>query len=278
MMILLPWILPLYLLSSVVISVDAFIVEDEDCRSCLTCGVSNNNRIVGGEDAEINKYPWTAMLLSRGFFRCGGSLINNKYVLTAAHCAKPSDAYKYEVHFLQNRLYTHNSERISRRISEVIVHPNYNRGAAENDIALLKLSHSIRFDDKIRPVCLPPAMSLHTEQDAIIVGWGALEEHGRASPQIQEISVPIISNNQCGDYGLKVTDAMICAGVKEGGMDSCQGDSGGPLHVIINSKLTQAGIVSWGIGCGSPHFPGVYTKVSNYIPWIGEITADACTC
>lgn len=120
----------------------------------------------------------------------------------------------------------------------------------------------------------------------IVTGWGATSENGQISVNLQEVTVPIMSNVDCKKTGYgqsRITDNMMCAGFPEGKKDSCQGDSGGPMHVIdsemkLESVHQIAGIVSWGEGCAKPNYPGVYTRVNRFRTWLMTNTADACYC
>ncbi|XP_038594133.1 tryptase-like [Micropterus salmoides] len=168
---------------------------------------------------------------------------------------------------------------MSRTVSQIIKHPNYNKIPNDNDIALLKLSSPVNFTDYIRPVCLAAAGSVFNAGTTCwVTGWGDIQ-YGVSLPypqNLQEVSVPIVSNDECYTaYGGKITSNMICAGVAQGGKDSCQGDSGGPLVTKTSSTWVQAGVVSFGELCAQPNFPGVYARVSQYHSWINShITTD----
>uniref|UniRef100_A0A182S864 Vitamin K-dependent protein C n=1 Tax=Anopheles maculatus TaxID=74869 RepID=A0A182S864_9DIPT len=125
----------------------------------------------------------------------------------------------------------------------------------------------------------------HHNKLGIVTGWGATSENGAISTNLQEVTVPIMSNADCRKTGYgptRITDNMLCAGFDEGKKDSCQGDSGGPLHVIKQNSTDNvhqiAGIVSWGEGCAKPNYPGVYTRVNRFGTWIKSNTVDGCYC
>ncbi|KAK8399315.1 hypothetical protein O3P69_003434 [Scylla paramamosain] len=153
------------------------------------------------------------------------------------------------------------------RISRAIRHPNYSSSTLNNDLALLQLAERIVFpsNNKVAPVCLPEPDNLYEDVDAIVTGWGTLSSGGSQPKKLQEVTVPTMTNDQCKATGYaasEISDNMICAGVSEGGKDSCQGDSGGPMVTLAESgKMKQIGVVSWGYGCASARFPGVYTRV-----------------
>uniref|UniRef100_A0A3B3DIA5 Zgc:165423 n=1 Tax=Oryzias melastigma TaxID=30732 RepID=A0A3B3DIA5_ORYME len=201
------------------------------------------SRIVGGQAASAGQWPWQVMLqipVSGGMSLCGGSLINNQWVLSAGS----------------------NPNQVSRSVSRIIVNPNYSSKTQNNDLSLLKLASPVTFNDYISPVCLAAQGSnIPADTSAWVTGFGTLSSGGQ-SP-LQEVNVPIVSNTQCNSAYGGITNQMICAGLTIGGKDSCQGDSGGPLVVKNRTRWVQAGVVSFGNGCAKPNFPGVYARVSE---------------
>ncbi|KAH8391476.1 hypothetical protein KR200_000732 [Drosophila serrata] len=249
------------------------------CASC-TCGVPNVNRIVGGSQVRTNKYPWIAQIIRGTFLFCGGTLINDRYVLTAAHCVHGMDMRGVSVRLLQlDRSSTHLG--ITRSVAFAHAHVGYDPVSLVHDIALLRLDQPIPLVDPIRPACLPSNWLQNFDfQKAIVAGWGLSQEGGSTSSVLQEVVVPIITNAQCRatSYRSMIVDTMMCAGyVQTGGKDACQGDSGGPL--IVKDRIFRlAGVVSFGYGCAKPDAPGVYTRVSRYLDWIAVNTRDSCYC
>uniref|UniRef100_A0A3P9LE16 Peptidase S1 domain-containing protein n=1 Tax=Oryzias latipes TaxID=8090 RepID=A0A3P9LE16_ORYLA len=230
--------------------------------SVLSTGAEaqTDGKIVGGQAAAAGAWPWQVRLYIRGGL-CGGSLINSQWILSAAHCFSPNS--------------------VSRTVSRIIVHPNYDKLTQDNDISLVEMTSPVTFNDYISPVCLAAKGSnFPAGTTAWVTGFGTLSSGGQevtffnvfknTSSTLQEVSVPIVSNTQCRDSYSSLTSNMMCAGLTEGGKDSCQGDSGGPLVSKNDTRWVQAGVVSFGYECAQPNFPGVYTRVSEYQSWISS--------
>ncbi|XP_037084290.1 trypsin-1-like [Pollicipes pollicipes] len=253
-------------------------------RCNCACGVPNRGtRVVGGRPSRINEYPWAVALTYRGRFYCGGSLINDRYVLTAAHCINGLNHNRVEV-----TLGEHDRnlpfEAITRKIKVLwwLKHPEFNPKTFNNDIALVRMKESVSFSRIMRPVCLPRPGYNYTGEKVTVVGWGRTSEGGSTANLLQEVLLPVFSNAECRALKYdaeEITSNMMCAGYTQGKIDACQGDSGGPMHwQAKDGKTNIIGIVSWGQGCGRPGLPGVYTRVSNYLDWIEHNTPDSCYC
>ncbi|CAH1246036.1 LPA [Branchiostoma lanceolatum] len=243
----------------------------------VECGVpaftSSLNRIVGGEDAVYGSWPWQVSLLTSGTHSCGGSIIAPNWILTAAHCLRSGVSLQIQVgsHYRRS-----NDEPYQRNydVSRIILHEDYDSRTSDNDIALVKLSTSINYNDYVRPVCLP-SEDAAVGTECYVTGWGNLQSGfwGETPDILQQGKVPIIATQTCNSgnyYNGQITDNMICAGYTQGGVDSCQGDSGGPLVCPNDGKWVQTGVVSWGYGCADAYRPGVYVRVTNYISWINN--------
>jgi uncharacterized repeat protein (TIGR01451 family) len=249
--------------------------------------------IIGGEEAIPGAWPWQVALVDGGatdFYPnvqfCSGSLIDEEWVLTAAHCATTG----YGDPFLPSEVDViagiHNLDTPEQgcqqlEVAEIIVHEQYDDWIIDNDIALLRLAS---------PATLGATQGLTVglislvDDDmgnlagitATVTGWGTRSDPGKDYPEtLHQVQVPIITNSQCESWYDDsvgpddwITVNMLCAGFAEGGKDACYGDSGGPLMIPDGQGWRLAGIVSWGWDCARPYQPGVYTRVSQYIDWI----------
>ncbi|XP_064106740.1 chymotrypsinogen A-like isoform X1 [Macrobrachium nipponense] len=253
---------------------------DEEVPTTCTCGIPNRqSRIVGGHPTGQNEYPWQVAIAWPGNndfqdFYCGGSVINKRFVLTAAHCGVIfEDQVIVGAHSWLSPLTS--GRRVN--IETVIKHEQYNPETKENDIALVKLAEDLNFTDtRVAAVCLPTVGTQETYagMKAIATGWGSLDYGTPVFPsELQEVEVDVVNNSVClGSNGMfsVITDNMLCAGSDAGGNGTCQGDSGGPLVVETGGIFTQIGATSLGIGCGSENFYGVYTRLTSYVDWISS--------
>lgn len=259
------------------------------------CGSCDMDRIYGGVETKINEYPWMALIEyqkpnNKKSFSCGGSLINNRYVITAAHCIHSSSIPKgWKPISVRLGEWDTSTERdcdgiecsdphIDVPIIKIVGHERYNPKVKNqlNDIALLRLSKHIDYTDFIKPICLPRNTNLHFEGIKLYVaGWGKTERRTTSNKKLKA-SVTGVSINSCKEVysklGIHLSRKQLCAG-GEIGVDSCRGDSGGPLIALdstsSSSYATFVGVISFGpTPCGQPGWPAVYTKVSEYMDWI----------
>ncbi|KAL7646378.1 UNVERIFIED_CONTAM: hypothetical protein RMT77_003291 [Armadillidium vulgare] len=265
--------------------------------SC-SCGSRNylEGRIVGGEKAEAQEFPWHVVLYTKKDKQyCGGSIINNMYILTAAHCFKNSVDGKniYYTHARDILIfggsndfpkmlkdYTEGKKQYVRQPLYVILHQFFDPFTYNNDIALIKLFETFtEYSYEILPICLPPIGPLFEDEDSIVSGFGAERNFGPLVGDSRKTSVQVFRNKKCQKMWHQrfQKDLMICAASR--GRDACDGDSGGALVKRINSsRYIQIGIVSFGKRCGVYIYPGVYTRVNRYVTWIMENTKDATYC
>ncbi|CAL1291134.1 unnamed protein product [Larinioides sclopetarius] len=242
-------------------------------------------RIVGGKNTYFGKWPWQALVKEAtwlGLFvknKCGGVLINSKYVLTAAHCQPGFLASLLVVLGTHDLAETFdNKASIIRNVKRMVVHRHYNAQTFENDLALLEMEAPVEFLPYVVPICLPHRNEDFTGKMAFVTGWGKLTAGGDVPNILQEVQVPIVSNGECqsmfyqAGHHKAIRSNFVCAGYTNGGQDSCEGDSGGPLMVQReDTRWVLVGTVSHGIGCADPNLPGVYMRMSSYRPWIDSI-------
>ncbi|KAK7865540.1 hypothetical protein R5R35_010084 [Gryllus longicercus] len=249
--------------------------------SC-SCGVANEARIVGGQETDEHEFPWMVRLSYFNRFYCGGTLINDRYVLTAAHCVKGFMWFMIKVTFGEHDRCVTGAKPESRFVLRAIV-GDFSFMNFDNDIALLRLNDRVPISEHVRPVCLPKGTEdAYVGANATASGWGTLREDGKPSCTLQAVQVPVMSNEDCRatKYNEKmISDNMLCAGYPEGMKDSCQGDSGGPLATQReDNRFEQIGVVSWGNGCARPGYPGVYTRITRYLDWILANSKEGCFC
>ncbi|XP_019870922.1 CLIP domain-containing serine protease HP8-like [Aethina tumida] len=269
------------------------------------CGVDTQNRIFGGESADLDEFPWMVLVeyerpsKVRGFY-CGGVLINEKYVLTAAHCVIGKDLPK-DWKLISVRLGEYNTdtdidcidykvgnyrdcapEPQNIAVEERIPHEAYDPYDVnqENDIALLRLVKPAVYSEYVRPICLPTTAAElskdYTSKNVYVAGWGKTENRSESNIKLK-LMVPVRSPQDCtstyrkANVNLSPQNQICAGGIK--GKDSCRGDSGGPLMSLEANEGSinwfSIGVVSFGpTPCGMENWPGVYTNVANYVRWI----------
>jgi len=263
------------------------------------CGFQWANRIYNGEPTAFDEFPWMAILQyikpnGQRKIACAGSLINSRYVLTAAHCVTGDVLVKigqlinvrlgeYDTSSpgkdcaVKKGIRSCNNEEVNIGVEKVIPHPQYTgEGSKLHDIALIRLASEVNFSEFIQPICLPlpnDASSRPGDQ-MVVAGWGKTEK-GRNSNVKLKLQIPVTSESKCNDafslLNVRIGSTHICAG-GESGKDSCTGDSGGPLMRTLPTDETRwmlEGVVSFGYNqCGTAGYPGVYTRISKYVSWI----------
>ena len=255
-------------------------VAGEELSGCQ-CGQRRWGRIVGGEETPRHQYPWVASITSVSGAFCGGVLLGDQWLLTAAHCTHLLHPSHLTLGLAQHGL---QDQGLQLEVARIVTHPSYHSATSDYDFSLVKLKERIQFggcvseadlsltslclaSPDVRPVCLPDnSRQDYSGQVGLVTGWGVTQEGASSlAPALREVNVTVMSNAECREDTLyspdTITESMLCAGEPEGGRDSCQGDSGGPL-VVADSDGTYRliGLVSWGQGCARPGLPGIYSR------------------
>ncbi|XP_076815341.1 uncharacterized protein LOC143461331 isoform X2 [Clavelina lepadiformis] len=265
--------------------------KEECCRqnakNFFQCGSSltNGGRVVGGRNALFGSWPWMAHIGLEDKI-CGGTLISDEWVLTAAHCVwkfrnRPG-VVRVVLGVLRSTPKNGNIHQQSTTAMRIYIHENYTH--TDNDIALIRLRRKAKTGTYVGRVCLPNGEEPEDGEICIATGYGTTEYRGNLATTLQEVSLPIVNSEVCRRSYSNHTnninpDRYMCAGYEEGVRDTCQGDSGGPLvcQRCKNCDWYIAGVTAFGRRCGSPGYYGIYTRVTAFEPWISQITSIPVT-
>ncbi|XP_075975780.1 trypsin CFT-1-like [Anticarsia gemmatalis] len=229
------------------------------------------NRIIGGSVTSIRNYPQMAGLMyaaNQVNFRqgCGGAIVNQRSILTAAHCF---DGVRNNIGRWRSRVgsdFAHSGGSVFNS-AQIIIHPSYNAANLDADVAILRVSGTISYGTNVQPASIAGSnYNLGDNQVVWATGWGTTEL-GSPSEQLRHVQIWTVNQAVCRQrYGAsRITDNMLCSGwLDVGGRDQCQGDSGGPLY----HNGVVVGVCSWGWGCADPRYPGVNARVSRFTSWI----------
>ena len=245
-------------------------------------------KVVGGVDVDIKDYPWQVALTSNpnGSGFCGGSIIGDSWVLTAAHCVNNDSPSGLYIRGGTSSSFASGGDSYS--VSQIIIHPNYSGNSY--DFALIEINGEFEYGENMQKIDLidESEIALGVQDGGVmstITGWGTTSSGGSLADVLQMVEAPIVDNDvACGSdsdadgnsgqyFCSELDESMICAGdLVNGGEDACQGDSGGPLVVRSsdNSRWLLIGATSWGNGCADVLYPGVWAKVSHVLDWIND--------
>lgn len=270
------------------VAIQPYSFEDAGKVTVDGCGVASElgKSLTMGTNVPIEMFPWQVTLRRVlvpilvtvvSEHSCGGSILNENWIITAAHCVVDTTAPELQITTgtAKNSLTT--THGTSYKVKKIFKHADYDPDGMGNDIALLLLADPI-FNigtPGVNGICLPHEGDTLRAREAIVSGWGTTKKlHGQMSAVLHAVTVPLIEDSKCQVYyreqGIKILPSMICAGLPSGEADACQGDSGGPLTLPINNRGVLIGIVSFGVGCGEKDLPGIYTEVSYFNDWIKQ--------
>jgi secreted trypsin-like serine protease len=233
-------------------------------------------KIVGGMEPREYEFPWQVSIrhkVDETSHFCGGSVINENWVLCAAHCMVNEETAGLLILAGEYQRSAPSTVRQYLEVDSIYVHENYNPSTMQNDVSVIKLKTPVKFNENVAAVCAPDPDDQYTYRKSQCSGWGTIRSGGTCCPDVlRYVTMNITTNELCdGVYALaNITADMICASDNTGmtERDSCQGDSGGPLTVKdADGTFRIVGIVSWGNGCASG-YPGVYSRVGFLADWI----------
>lgn len=246
------------------------------------CGVTKydlayeDNRIVGGKTAKQGQFPWQVQVQKYNSHWCGGTLLDDQWVVSAAHCFEDRTMSRYKFVLGQHNKYYSDGTEQTFSASKIIRHPNYVNGQVKYDIVMIKLNGRAKFNQNVRTACMPKSgENFEGQTNCIVSGWGALREGGSGPSTLNYVKKPIIPLSTCKKAYYNIYNYNICGGYAAGGKDACQGDSGGPyVCKKVGEPWKIVGVVSWGHGCARPGKYGVYSSVPYFYNWINSIRAQ----
>ncbi|XP_061400223.1 chymotrypsinogen A [Musca vetustissima] len=247
------------------------------CEANTLARVTPEGRLVGGTNAAANSAPYIVSIQKGGVHYCAGSILNQNWVVTAAHCLTSSSQVMSST-LVAGSIYVAGTGTTTqkRSIAYYVVNDLYLGGTTPYDIGLVYTKTPFQWSIAVAAVSLPVSGTVPTG-NALLFGWGSTSTTNTAAyPSIlQTATVPIISLDSCekalGSKGADVHNTNLCTGPLTGGIGICTSDSGGPLVQQVNGKNVLIGIVSWGkLPCGQPNSPSVFVQVSSFNTWIAQ--------
>ncbi|KAF2882713.1 hypothetical protein ILUMI_23446 [Ignelater luminosus] len=234
--------------------------------ACFASPLPDSGRVVNGTDAKEGEIPWIVSLRKYGSHSCGGSILDETHILTAAHCVVSASARNLQIQYGVLKI---SSRDNIVQVKSIKVHEKFSPGQNNaNDVAILTLESPIIFGDNVHPVTLPQQGATPPGgETGVLAGWGLPYSGGGVMEHLQRVDLIIYTDEECSKaHGSRVDSRYhLCGGVPEGGKGQCNGDSGGSL----THNGVQHGVVSWSVKpCTIKGYPGVYARVVSYVDWI----------
>ncbi|XP_077494510.1 ovochymase-2-like [Amblyomma americanum] len=250
-------------------------LSEINSEACGFANVCSQARIIGGAKISRCVVPWIVRLevklSQQNGMRCGGTIITDRVILTAAHCIRNKNYSTRAIHIYIDP--TEKTAGLRRQAQQVVVHPDYNDQIYANDIALIKVNKKIEFQEWIMPACLPDSKDMSVTVEYITAGWGLTSEHAKLPKALRAVRLTRMPDGECEKIlkqsAQQAIDSATFLCTYHADRGFCAGDSGGPL-VGFRSDLRWelVGIVSFNFGCEHAWGPSVFTRVSYFMPWI----------
>ncbi|CAN8015192.1 unnamed protein product [Ixodes persulcatus] len=262
----------------VILSALVFLMLSTSCaltQNVPSCGVPKvepqleyEDRILGGDAAVPGSWPWNAAIHTKSNFRpeqfCGGALVSDRHVITAAHCVRTRSSQTIRVHLGSYKRTFLDSEEVAVDVQEVCLHRNF---TGHNDIAIITLNRPVNFTDHIIPACLPTSgEAVESGTVGYITGWGINDPKGEhASPTLKQVKTRFLKPQKCSvEFNLTIPGNTIC-GTHDYG-STCEGDSGGPVVQKKDDRWLLQGVLSGGPHvCGDKKYPMLFTEISSFL-------------
>lgn len=239
-------------------------------------------RIVGGRPSKPGDYPWQVGIKYKSGFRtihlCGGALVADRWIVTAAHCFEHrKNISRYVFRLGDFNKTAMEPGEVHAKGDLMIPHKKFDIQTFRNDIGLVRLSDPVDLagaNANLQTICLPEPHMDFSKARCIATGWGETEFKGRHSDVLMEVMLPVWPHEKCAkayrSYN-KITRDMFCAGYEEGKKSSCSGDSGGPLQCTFDERTWYlVGVVSHSVYCALPNMPTVFTRVASFRDFLNQ--------